>query len=343
MPGGAGDGYDLFNASIDEFGNMNWILDEDNPVRKKYIAAQKLTNTKKGERGIPRQTELAELFKNDTACNFGITHYILEEPAGNFEMREFNFKDEEGNKLSDFLKTAFTSDKKTVSNACANNQRYSVSMAVDHRGKLLHPILDEQLSSDTRKKLRDMLKEAPILNRNLFDPLSNGRERLKLLFGNLDKRHVKPEVLKTSDDSNTPWMSIRNNVVVNSTQEQKLSYYVMSSMRLGWINCDRFTNYPRATLVSLNLEIENPQVDEVMLVFETSQSAIAAYKKEDGTFISQPIPQNTNIKVVCMINDAKNPKIFTYGILSGRNKKFLIRENQNKGERDPGAEINTPA
>jgi hypothetical protein len=188
-----------------------------------------------------------------------------------------------------------------------------------------------------------MLKEAPILNRNLFDPLSNGRERLKLLFGNLDKRHVKPEVLKTSDDSNTPWMSIRNNVVVNSTQEQKLSYYVMSSMRLGWINCDRFTNYPRATLVSLNLEIENPQVDEVMLVFETSQSAIAAYKKEDGTFISQPIPQNTNIKVVCMINDAKNPKIFTNGILSGRNKKFLIRENQNKGERDPGEEINTPA
>ena len=343
MPAGAGNGYELFNGAIDENGAMNWILDENNPVRMAYLEARSMPDIKAAKPGVPLESEVKKLFQTDTTCKFGITHFILEESAGTYEMHAFNFIDASGNRLGDFLTSQFKPDKKTISNACASNQNCSVSLNIDAQGRLKHPTIEGALTSTSKKSLLSVLKNLPTLNRNFFDPITNGRERLKIIMGNLNRRNTKPEKLKTSDSSNETWASVRANWVMDESYKKRLSYYVTSSMKLGWINCDRFARMEPSTLCTINLEIENKQVDEVMIVFETTQSAMALYKKEDGSFVSQPLPPNTNLKVVCMINDDKNPKIYTYGILSGRNKKFVVRENQKKGERDPGEEINTPA
>lgn len=342
MPAGAGNDYELFNAVVDENGNFDWILDENNPIRKKYIEARRASNPKQEMRGMPDESKLATLFEEDTTCNFGITHLILEESVGKYEMQPFNFIDHEGKRLTEFIQNNFTPDKKTLSNACTSNARFSVSLKVDAKGKLKFPEIDKSIASNSRKTLREILKNLPILNRNFFDPVSDGRERLKIIFGDLAKKNEKPELLTDFEEFNSPWMSIRNNTVINSTNKTMLSYYVMSSMRLGWINCDRYRSYARLTRV--DLDIQDTDIDEMIVVFENTQSALPVYKSGHRTFYTDRlIPVNANLKVICMKNDDVNPKIFTYRIRSGINRIYKIRENQSDQERDPGEEINTPA
>ncbi len=343
MPGGAGEGFELFNASTDSLGNMNWILDENNPIRKKYIDARKVNNVDDCGVGTRDNSQLKELFEEDTTCNFGITHFILEETAGNYEMQPFNFIDHKGNRLSQFLESNFKADNKTISNACTSNDRFSVSLNIDYKGKLNNPEIDKGIASNTRKSLSRVLKDSPVLNRNFFDPVSNGRERLKIIFGDKSKKNTKPEELKTADDRNTPWMNRRNNSAINSMNQKMLSYYVMSSMNLGWINCDRYPRQAR-NLVSVNLDVSDPGIDEVLVVFENSQSAVPTYRSGNHMYISNRlIPVNSNLKVICMVNDNLKPKIFTYRIKAGINRVYRIKQNQPTEEQDPGEEINTPA
>ncbi|MFM9984176.1 MAG: hypothetical protein ACKVOK_03040 [Flavobacteriales bacterium] len=349
IPGGAGERFELFNAEMDSSGDLNWILDEINPIRTKTISASQLPDPKKGKNAIPIESEIQKLFENDTSCKFGITHYILEESVGSYNMQAFNFKDVAGNTLGDFLNSQFDADKKIIANACESNQRFSISMRIDHQGKLLNPVIDERIQSSSRKKLFSALKHAPKLNRNLFDPISNGRERLKVLFGDMNRKNESPKKLRTLDEKNKPWEFPRYNIVLAENYgsceyiEKKLSYMVASSMKLGWINWDRYYSQPASAITALNLKVENQNVDEVMIIFEDTQTLLLASRDTLGNFSSPYIPVNKKLRILCLINDEKNPQIFSYHILSGKNKLFNLKENQPKDQRDTGEEINTPA
>ena len=103
---------------------------------------------------------------------------------------------------------------------------------------------------------------------------------------------------------------IKRNDAYNEFVLQKRSYDFRIT-GLGWINCDRFLNYPSSRLAEFY--VKTPEGYEgtyfsSMLLFENDRSAMAGFWDINGRISFQKIPLGEKVSLVCL--GAKDGKMY---------------------------------
>jgi hypothetical protein len=83
---------------------------------------------------------------------------------------------------------------------------------------------------------------------------------------------------------------------VENMGSEAINYYIISSARLGWINCDRFL-YDTTEKIDYIVKVSQPSDTKVMIVFDDIKSIMTGEIKNDET-IFKNIPVSSKIKVI---------------------------------------------
>ena len=91
----------------------------------------------------------------------------------------------------------------------------------------------------------------------------------------------------------------------------KKDAYDFRITNLGWINCDRFINYPPGRLSEFYVNM--PEGFEgtyfaSMLIFENNRSAMGGYWNINGKISFSKIPLGERVNIICL--GAKNGKMY---------------------------------
>jgi TonB family protein len=84
------------------------------------------------------------------------------------------------------------------------------------------------------------------------------------------------------------------------TDVNRLHSYFFSTSKLGWINCDRFTNYKNEDLVSKKIIISNPENTRSIIVFNSMKSII--FSDDKLSFQNLPKGLDISLYVISFIN-----------------------------------------
>lgn len=96
---------------------------------------------------------------------------------------------------------------------------------------------------------------------------------------------------------------------------EDLEYYIFSSAKLGWINCDYFIDYPDG---SADIVVEGETEDIVSLVIKGTNSCLNGVHK-DGKHVFQNIPVGTSATFIGIRSDG--------GTTSFCSQEFIVEKN----------------
>ncbi len=106
---------------------------------------------------------------------------------------------------------------------------------------------------------------------------------------------------------------------ISESKISEISTYILSSSRLGWVNCDRFRTFP---LTNLEVDIKSTSKTIMYLVFNRFQAIIYG-QNNDGIFTFNNIPVNEDANILAIKNE--NNKIF----LAIKKTKILKQKESN--------------
>lgn len=94
---------------------------------------------------------------------------------------------------------------------------------------------------------------------------------------------------------------------INDIDQVELNYYIFTTAKLGWLNCDYFINDP-SPKVDMRLTLTEPENLMVKFVYKDLKSIITP-TFENGIYHFKGIPEGKNISLIVIRNDKKNVKM----------------------------------
>ncbi|MCX6180951.1 MAG: hypothetical protein NT150_03350 [Bacteroidetes bacterium] len=160
----------------------------------------------------------------------------------------------------------------------------------------------------------------------------NGENRSGLVDWKLDglRRVISPVIkdslstqkVSRSRESDSDWEG--EGVYLDgdyNSEQQKALYSIMSSSKLGWINCDRFIEVNNK--VNIACVLENAPKAEVYLVFKSMNSILPLYNSgKEGLFYAKDLPDNEEVMIISFTNDKGNFKL-GYASLNSSQKEVV--------------------
>lgn len=100
--------------------------------------------------------------------------------------------------------------------------------------------------------------------------------------------------------------AVKNNIVNGVASVGDMNAYVFETRSLGWINCDRFANYPPEQLVAMSLNLPVQQNIDVKLVFKNQKSILAA-SVVNGRLTFKNVPRDEDVMIVAFKTENGQP------------------------------------
>jgi len=91
--------------------------------------------------------------------------------------------------------------------------------------------------------------------------------------------------------------------------EKLMKELILSSRRLGWINCDRFYNSD-APKIDLIVEFNEEFTPDVSLIFEEINSVLPYSYREDNKLVFKNVPVNMKVKLVGLYKQNTDSEIY---------------------------------
>lgn len=107
--------------------------------------------------------------------------------------------------------------------------------------------------------------------------------------------------------------AVKNNIVNGVASVGDMNAYVFETRSLGWINCDRFANYPPEQLVAMSLNLPAQQNIDVKLVFKNQKSILAA-SVVNGRLTFQNVPRDEAVMLVAFKTENGQPYMAIHDI-----------------------------
>ena len=90
---------------------------------------------------------------------------------------------------------------------------------------------------------------------------------------------------------------------ISNLDKADLHYFIFSSAKLGWLNCDRFVDDP-SPKVNMTLKLKNPEDLMIKMVYKDFKSVIPP-RYDDNVHYFENIPENKEITLL-IIRSKKN-------------------------------------
>jgi len=101
-------------------------------------------------------------------------------------------------------------------------------------------------------------------------------------------------------------------------RKRNMKSYLVETNRLGWLNLDKFSDYPDAALTTLSIDIEPDIATDVHVVFRSRNSLISGVPGEKAYHIDR-IPQNVDVLVVAIRHiPGRKPLLGIKNVKTGR-------------------------
>jgi len=92
--------------------------------------------------------------------------------------------------------------------------------------------------------------------------------------------------------------SIKTEKELNATSIKNISYYIISSSNLGWINCDRFYGDENPK-INYNVKLANSDIVEMKIIFKDIRSVLPGFQQGNG-YTFNNIPTNKQITIFAL-------------------------------------------
>jgi hypothetical protein len=100
--------------------------------------------------------------------------------------------------------------------------------------------------------------------------------------------------------------ALKNRIINGTASVGEMNAYVFETRSLGWINCDKFANYPPEQMVAMSVNLE-PQVNlDVKLVFKNQRSILPA-TVINGKLTFANIPRDEEAMIVAFKTENGQP------------------------------------
>jgi hypothetical protein len=138
-----------------------------------------------------------------------------------------------------------------------------------------------------------ILRSAPAFDTRILDTLPYPYLTTEFALGVMGTRQVNPDRFKARFREE---YAMDKNKAAEKLGKEALNYYIFSSTRLGWINCDRFwdTNDEK---INFAVNVPDAANTKVQIIFPGINSIMDGVP-ENGRFVFNNIPAGRNIKIV---------------------------------------------
>jgi hypothetical protein len=88
-------------------------------------------------------------------------------------------------------------------------------------------------------------------------------------------------------------------IMVTSGNENLMRSYVFETSKLGWINCDEFTDYPPSQMVAVR--VEEPETAMMTIILTEKKAAVHLNAMTEGQYLTDfKLPKNTKARLVSL-------------------------------------------
>jgi len=188
-----------------------------------------------------------------------------------------------------------------------------------------------------------------LLNRMMQSPINlslNERRLYRKVFGNqtkriLDERKIYPKDIEFRTEYNKSVFPYIAEIISRSKQQAieeefaktgkidngEFGKYLTNISQLGWINCDRFANFPQQMLANVYLKDEGDDV-KYYLIFTDMKSMLPAKRTKDKeSYVIANMPQDKQVKIVGVKLNDKEPQMSVIDYKIGKDNYLAMEFN----------------
>ena len=271
---------EIFYGERDSSGMMNWI----SPARGELGLSSEFRND-------------SSLYKNQLkVCAWGWT--------GDFD---WQINDPNSDFVS-YINNQFETNNSLVTDTCINGYAGEVNFKLDANGKIINVRFDS-ISVKLQSLISSIFDNAPAFQR--LNKISGYSEDLYMKFC----CHKEFDKEKYEAKFKQKYSQYRDKAV-EKIDPAELNYYILSTSKLGWINCDRFYELK---VEKTDFIVTTPQTKEtnVQIVFMDIRSAMQGEAHLNG-FIFRNVPVGSKVNVIGLGYNGKPGMSISQTIISGK-------------------------
>jgi len=111
---------------------------------------------------------------------------------------------------------------------------------------------------------------------------------------------------------------------IGTLNKKALSGYFYQVNKLGWINCDRFLNFPASSMMLANIKTTSPSLEEmVYIVFEEERSIIRPRRIQNGGYQFN-LPVGKKVAILGIKVENGRPQMAKLSTQLQREKQYLL-------------------
>jgi hypothetical protein len=230
----------------------------------------------------------------------------------------FYFKGQKVDSIYNYFYKNFDNSKLQATKEDLQNKIYEAEFIVNTEGKITNIKISEEVYDTSGKRIASNGKPDPYFYEYIkqIPPLEPYYED----YGNGDMRPFNakcsfyismglfPPDYRNNESYNKlfnqKYSSFKNNTIT-SMNDAELNYYVFSSTKLGWINCDFFWQTTDEKIDYI-VKVDPQSKPNIKLVFKGAKSILAGTLDGDK-YIFKNVPVNQDIKIVAISFKGKKP------------------------------------
>lgn len=225
----------------------------------------------------------------------------------------FYFKGEKEDRIYDYFYKNFDNTKLQPTNI-TSDKTYSVDFIVSKQGKITDLKIEEEQFDSSGKKITLKTKVDPyfytyIKNLPLLEPYcdydGNPFDSECSFYINMG---FYPPDYRSNESYNKTFIEkygVFKNNTITSMNDLELNYYIFSSSKLGWINCDFFWE-TKDEKIDYIVKADPQSKPNIKLVFKEAKSILTGTLDGDK-YIFKNVPINQDVKIVAISFKGSKP------------------------------------
>jgi hypothetical protein len=229
----------------------------------------------------------------------------------------FYFKGEKEDRIFDYFYKNFDNTKLRLTKNISD-KTFSVDFIVSKKGEITNLKIEEELIDSTGKKIRTKTKPDPY-----FYEYVQNIPPLQPFYGEdgtpggyvIDSKcsfYIRMGLFPPDYRANKNYEKLFNekysafkNNSITSMNDAELNYYILSSSKLGWINCDFFWEI-QDEKIDYIVKVDPQSKPNIKIVFQKAKSILAGTLDGDK-YIFKNVPINQDIKIVAISFKGSKP------------------------------------
>lgn len=269
----------LFTGERTPQGIMDWTLipDENKPVE---LLSSKMNIADSAAKEVFKEGDFIEIRHSYMRKHLGI---ITKDD-------HFRWRLKDGQYFNDYYVANFNPSLEMIKDFKSRNLTCEITFKVNDQGEVIQSYISKTSYTDWDEVLLSFVQNLPDLQIDLMMPKYDYDHDIKLEFsrGLIQSSQAFVEIYRRKNK----WAE---NGVLTSVNVSDLNYYTFNTSKLGWINCDRFTNSGE-TLVDFQVKTSDVDSCNMSLIFDDMNSVLKGVS--DGSVITfHNVPLNKSVRI----------------------------------------------